>query len=103
MYIASWNKKYPENKLYKNTNSTGYYVGTSVNPTTTYITMSNTPGYQDELYYPHTQSNCAGYWLVSPSAYDYESEMFVFDNGDVSYTGYFTINWRITSASSFKV
>ena len=75
MYTASWNKKYPSNKLYTNTNSTGYYVGTTEHtaetPLTSYWTdMSSTPGYQDELYYPHTNSwnSCYGYWLASPSA-----------------------------------
>lgn len=71
MYVSSWNKKHPENKLYTNTNSIGYYVGSRENPTTYNVGMSSY-ALQDELYYPHLDiwNNCYGYWLVSPSAYD---------------------------------
>ena len=60
MYTASWNKKYADNKLYTNTNSTGYYVGTSETPTTYSAGMSSTPSYKDTLYYPYTSeyNNC---------------------------------------------
>ena len=70
MYVASWNKKYPENKLYTKADGTGYYVGTSENPTTVNEDMSNTLGYQDELYYPHREiwNSCYAYWLATPSA-----------------------------------
>ena len=92
MYVASWNKKYPSNKLYTNANSTGYYVGTSANPSTTAINMSSTPGYSDTLYYPHTGSSawngCYGYWLASPSADDTNYEMHVRYSGLVGNNGY---------------
>ena len=75
LYVASWNTKYPSNRIYTATNSYGYYVGTSENPTSTQISMENTPGYSDSLYYPHTSYwNSYGYWLASYSAYS---------NGDV--------------------
>ena len=68
MYIASWNAK-GYTKLYTNTNTDGYYVGTSANPETTDVDMSNTAGYGDTLYYPRQSSyaNCYGYWLAAPS------------------------------------
>ena len=72
MYIASWNAK-GYTTLYTNTNTYGYYVGTSANPTTTYTSISSDiagSGYGDTLYYPHQSdySNCSGYWLAAPSA-----------------------------------
>ena len=86
MYTASWNKKYADNKLYTNTNSTGYYVGTSETPTTYSVDMSSTPGYSDALYYPHASvyNSCYGYWLASPSAHYRKYEVMVYDGGGVS-------------------
>ncbi len=90
MYTASWNKKYANNKLYTNANSTGYYVGTSETPATYYADMSSTPGYQDELYYPHRAeyNSCHGYWLASPSTLYSSNEMDVNYNGSVGTDGY---------------
>ena len=99
MWIASWNKKYTTetntaDKLYCNkASSTGYYVGTTNEPTSTYIgsdVMSAKAGYQDELYYPHRSgyNNCYGYWLASPSADDSSYEMYVGCSGHVNYYGY---------------
>ena len=71
MYIASWNAK-GYTKLYTNTNSLGYFVGTSANPVTTFVNVSSdTAVYGDTLYYPHQSaySKCNGYWLAAPSAY----------------------------------
>ncbi len=93
MWIASWNKKYTTetntaDKLYCNrASSTGYYVGTTNEPTTTQISsnvMSVKQGYQDELYYPHRAeyNSCSGYWLASPSANGRYGEM------NVGYGGY---------------
>ena len=85
MYIASWNAK-GYTKLYTNTNTDGYYVGTSANPTTHYVNMSSdTAGYGDTLYYPYKSaySNCYGYWLVAPSAYGTSSIMLVGSGGFV--------------------
>ena len=73
MYIASWNAK-GYTPLYTNTNTNGYYVGTSANPTTYDVNMSSdAAGHADTLYYPHQSaySNCAGYWLAAPSADGY--------------------------------
>ncbi len=102
MYTASWNKKYPSNKLYTNTSSTGYYVGTTEHTaetplTTTNVSMSSTPGYKDTLYYPHTSgyNNCYGYWLASPSARDSDSEMNVHYSGGVSHNSYHNINYGV--------
>ena len=79
MWMDSWNKRYPSDKLYcNNTNSNGYYVGTSSNPSTYYIessVMNKKDGYNNSLYYPHHESisdgdnSCYYYWLASPSAY----------------------------------
>ena len=91
MYIASWNKKYPENKLYTNTNSTGYYVGTSENPTSHTVDMMSTPGFQDELYYPHreTWNSCYGYFLASPSVHGNNHEMYVSSVGAIGLINYY--------------
>ena len=99
MWIASWNKKYTTetnmaDKLYCNkASSTGYYVGTTNEPTSTYIgsdVMSAKAGYQDELYYPHRSywNSCNGYWLASPSADGSGSEMGVYCNGFVGWYSY---------------
>ena len=85
MYKASWNAK-GYTTLYTNTNTNGYYVGTSANPTTTYVDMSSdTAGYGDTLYYPHksTYSNCYGYWLAAPSANGTYDVVGVSFGGDV--------------------
>ena len=86
MYIASWNAK-GYTKLYTNTNTNGYYVGTSANPETTNVYMKNTAGYEDTLYYPHQSvySNCHGYWLAAPSASSADNISYVSDNGLVFY------------------
>ena len=84
MYIASWNAK-GYTTLYTNTNTNGYYVGTSANPTDFSAEVSSdTAGYGDTLYYPYQSSyfNCYGYWLVAPSAIYTDYVM------DVYYSGY---------------
>ena len=93
MYIASWNAK-GYTKLYTNTNTNGYYVGTSANPETPKVDMSNTAGYGDTLYYPHQSEyfGCNGYWLAAPSADKPSHFMDVDRYGDVSYFGYHTID-----------
>ena len=93
MYIASWNAK-GYTTLYTNTNTNGYYVGTSANPETTYVDMSNTAGYADTLYYPHQSdySNCYAYWLAAPSARDANAIMGVYYHGNV-YGNYYYNNY----------
>ena len=79
MWMDSWNKRYPSDKLYcNNTNADGYYVGTSSKPKSTYINssvMNQKEGYKNStLYYPRKSgvsdgdNNCNYYWLASPSA-----------------------------------
>lgn len=71
MYVASWNKKYPKNKIYcNNSNQNGYYIGTKDTPISNYAYMSSTSGYSDKLYYPYKDNATYGYWLASPSAHD---------------------------------
>ena len=84
MYKASWNAK-GYTTLYTNTNTNGYHLGTSANTTDNSVQItSEKAGYGDTLYYPHQSaySNCNGYWLVAPSAYD------ACDIMHVSYRGY---------------
>ena len=76
MWMDSWYKRYPSDRLYcNNTNGTGYYVGASSNPTSTSIDLSAKDGYNNSLYYPHKSvvsdgnSSCYNYWLASPSAF----------------------------------
>ena len=93
MWMDSWNKRYPSDKLYcNNTNSDGYYVGTSSKPTNSYIdssVMSLKDGYNNSLYYPHHESvsdgdkTCNSYWLASPSASDYNRVLIVGFSGYV--------------------
>ena len=85
MYKASWNAK-GYTTLYTNTNTNGYYVGTSANPTTNTVNMSSdTAGYGDTLYYPHQSVyfECYGYWLATPSARDPYFIMAVYYGGTV--------------------
>ena len=105
MWMDSWNKlcdkKYnkPSDKLYcNNTNSTGYYVGTSSKPTRTYIessVMSVKDGYNNSLYYPHHESvsdgeyACNYYWLASPSAFYSDYVLRVNYGGNVNYGSYY--------------
>lgn len=52
MFVASWNEKYPDEKLYLGTESLGYKLGTSENPTTYKVNLKDTKGYNDDLYFP---------------------------------------------------
>ena len=91
MYIASWNAK-GYTKLFTNTSTNGYYVGTSANPTTTSTSVaSDTAGYGDTLYFPHqsTYFNCGSYWLAAPSAVNNpDAILYVDDQGIVRYFSY---------------
>ena len=118
MWMDSWNKlcdkKYnkPSDKLYcNNTNSTGYYVGTSSNPTSTYINsseMSAKDGYNNSLYYPHHESvsdgeySCNYYWLASPSAYISDNVLDVNCRGIVTDNGYYTTNMGLRPVVSLN-
>ena len=74
MWMDSWNKIYPSDKLYCNkTNNYGYYIGTSSSPTSYYIDMRTKWGYNNKLYYPHNSEvsdgeyECLRYWISSPN------------------------------------
>lgn len=82
MWMDSWYKRYPGDRLYcNNTNAKGYCVGTSPNPTSYAIessVMKAKDGYKNStLYYPHKSEiyegyripKCGKYWLASPSSY----------------------------------
>ena len=104
MYIASWNAK-GYTKLYTNTGTDGYYVGTSPNPTDYSADMSSdTAGYGDTLYYPYKSaySNCYGYWLVAPSAGSTDYVMLVYRSGDVASNTYSTYGFGVRPLVSLK-
>ena len=104
MWMASWNelcdKKYnkPSDKLYcNNTNSTGYYVGTSSKPTSWDIStgeMKAKDGYNNSLYYPHHGDVedgvyvCNYYWLASPPSYTDHNILCVMCKGMVGLSSY---------------
>ena len=99
MWMDSWNKRYPSDKLYcNNTNKYGYYVGTSSNPSTDcidYGVMNQKEGYKNStLYYPRKSGvsdgnkECYYYWLASPSAYDSHNVLIVDCSGHVINGGY---------------
>ena len=96
MWMDSWNKRYPSDKLYcNNTNSNGYYVGTSSKPT-------------NSLYYPRKSgvsdgtSNCHSYWLASPSALNSIGVLLVLYNGHVSFNGYSSTNMGLRPVVSLN-
>ncbi|MBR6689614.1 MAG: hypothetical protein IKL68_06335 [Clostridia bacterium] len=110
MWIASWNAKYPEDKiLYKpntETNAIGYMVGLSEDNMVKVIPleeMQEKAGYKVEesnnLYYPHKETitdsynvACKGYWIASPSAngekyiirINFDGRVYYAHSGDVS-------------------
>lgn len=86
VYVNSWNKQYPNSKIFIATNENGYYVGSSENPTTFNVGEPNS----DSLYCPYTNSfaSCNGYWLASPSAKNTSNLMSIGHSGSVSYYGY---------------
>ena len=98
MWVASWNAK-GYRQLYTSTNTNGYYLGNTENPTTTYYDLSGDSGYNDDLYFSHQSSvsNCNGYCLASPSALSANFLMSVRYNGYVNlinYNGYSSFGVR---------
>ena len=73
--------KYADNLTKGNITYDGWYIGTSENPSNTYIYLSGKEGYNNTLYYPHKEgidsNSCYGYWLASPSAFSDEDIMLV--------------------------
>lgn len=93
MWVKSWNQKHgnlsmDENKseLYYVADETGYYIGTSENPSQKNVKVDNS----DPLYYPHTNiyKSCRGYWLTSPSTNDFRSVMYVQYDGLLNFYFY---------------
>ena len=103
-WVSSWNASYASDAsdaLYTryvdtedidndNFCATGYAIGDSANPTTTYIDLSSETGHSNTLYFPHQEdvSNCYGYWLASPSANYVNGVMYVYYDGNVSADNY---------------
>lgn len=79
MWMASWNEKYPSEKLYyNNPTQYGYYVGIVRNPITSCINpdeLNNMQGFktaeENNMYWPHKETldggKCNAYWLASPA------------------------------------
>lgn len=95
MWVASWNEKYDDYKIYcNNTSANGYYLGTQSKPKSTLAGSSKSEGYQVEetenMYYPHksTLEKCNGYWLASPSGTGTSSIYKVYGSYPVSYDNY---------------
>ena len=74
MWVASWNAAYGDTlKLYTNKNTTGYYVGTGSNSTTSYAqSITKVTNWENNtLYCPYGRNpygNCHGNFLSSPTA-----------------------------------
>lgn len=73
MFVASWNEKYPDEKLYLSAVEAGYAIGSTENPTTYEVDLSSMAGYNDQLYFPtkalieEGSTKVSGYHLASPS------------------------------------
>lgn len=106
MFVASWNEKYPSDKIYCNNDSaTGYYFETSSVPTTYAASLSGKTGYGNTLYYPYqsvTSDSCYGYWLASPSAYFATIVMYVSCSGNVSYDRCSSTNYGVRPVVSLS-
>lgn len=70
MFVASWNTKYPDSKIYcngtGNNSEYGYYVGSTSGSTETYTDI----GTSDGTYVKTSSSKTDSFWLASPSADD---------------------------------
>ena len=115
MWMDSWNARYKNSsdQLYRkastSTSNPGYYVGTSPDPTTNTIssdTMRVKEGYNNKLYYPHTESNgyngTLGYWLASPSANYNNNVLGVWFNGIVNHYHYGNSNLGVRPVVSLN-
>ncbi len=78
MFVASWNEKYPEEKIYIDVEEQGYTIGLEESPTTYQVDLSSLAGYQDKLYFPtqdvieessvgEVSFRVTGYMLAAPS------------------------------------
>ena len=110
LWVNSWNAKYPSDTLYtryvdtedidnNNFYATGYAIGDSENPTTTYINLSSKTGYNNTLYFPHHERvdgyKCYAYWLASPSAYNNRNVLLVWFNGGIGSEPHSSGNYTI--------
>ena len=75
MWMDSWNKRYPRDKLYcDRTNDKGYFIGDNTYPGGYKIENSRRDGYNNILYYPHHGDVedgvyvCDRYWIAAPAA-----------------------------------
>ena len=96
LWVNSWNATYPSDTLYtryvdtediddQNFNVTGYAIGDSANPTTTYIDLSGATGANNTLYFPSIDDEYLyGYWLASPSASTDTEVIRVYSFGQVN-------------------
>jgi len=88
IWVSSLNSNKENTTLCLANDTTGYYIGTSENPTTYEITVSNT----DTLYFPHTvalSTRVAGYWTTAPAAKSDSTMMTVFYDGRIGYDSYY--------------
>ena len=105
MWVASYNAK-GYTPLYTNVNNSGYCIGNSEGTTDYYyyVTDDSNNGYGDTLYFPHQEavSNCYGYWLASPSAYNTYYVMRVNYDGGVDNNNYNGSNVGVRPLVSLK-
>ena len=96
LWMDSWNARYQNSsdQLYcNNSNTNGYFVGSTSKPQNSYSTSSNSKkGNGGELYFannhrPLTDGNNSVdyYWLASPSAYSSNRVLYVNFSGYVNY------------------
>ena len=114
MWMDSWNNLYEnvEGKLHwkasTDTSYPGYYVGTDVDLTDyNYIDssiMSKKEGYNNKLYYSHTEeyNGTYGYWITSPSANGSYNLINVNCSGYVGTCGYNDIHLGLRPVVSLK-
>ena len=92
LWKNSWNKCYPEDKIYTeysaNVNNLGYdgwYVGLEENPSTANINLADKNGYMNLLYFPNRNKldDSSGYWIASPSSYTSKDIMLISYDGKI--------------------
>ena len=99
LWMDSWNARYQNSsdQLYcNNSNTNGYFVGSTSKPQNSYSTSSNSKkGNGGELYFANNHSALTDgnntvdyYWLASPSAGGSSLVLYVRYNGYVYYYGY---------------
>ena len=99
LWMDSWNARYQNSsdQLYcNNSNTNGYFVGSTSKPQNSYSTSSNSKkGNGGELYFANNHSALTDgnnrvdyYWLASPSARDSGFVLYVHYSGNVSISTY---------------